>query len=57
MEPLAALTKRFAEIGEPWYTRVRPEAFAARLNDIGFAAVTYMTLEAANARYLVIGPI
>lgn len=51
VEFVAALTKRFAEIGEPWHTRVRPETFAARLNDMGFSAVTYMMPEEANIRY------
>ena len=51
VEFTAALTKRFAEIGEPWHTRVRPETFAARLNDMGFSAVTYLTPEEANVRY------
>jgi methyltransferase (TIGR00027 family) len=51
MEFMATLTKRFAEIGEPWHTRVRPERFAARLNDMGFSAVTYMMPEDANFRY------
>ena len=51
VEFMAALTKHFAETGEPWHTRVRPETFAVRLNDMGFSAVTYMTPEEANARY------
>jgi hypothetical protein len=51
VEFTAALMKRFAEIGEPWHTRVRPETFAARLNDMGYSAVTYMTPEEANVRY------
>jgi hypothetical protein len=48
---VAALTKRFAEIGAPWHTRVRPETFATRLNDMGFSAVTYMMPEEANVRH------
>jgi hypothetical protein len=51
VEFMAALTKRFAEIGEPWHTRVRPEMFAAWLNGMGFSAVTYMIPEDANVRY------
>jgi hypothetical protein len=51
VEFTAALTKRFAEIGEPWHTRVRPETFAARLSEMGFSAATYLTPEEANARY------
>jgi methyltransferase (TIGR00027 family) len=47
----AALTKRFAEIGEPWHTRTRPETFAARLTGMGFSTVTYVTVDEANARY------
>jgi methyltransferase (TIGR00027 family) len=50
-EFVAALTKRFAEIGEPWHTRMRPEAFAARLQTMGFSAVRYLTPEEANTRY------
>lgn len=51
VEFVAALTKRFAEIGEPWHTRVRPETFAVRLKDMGFSAATYMMPEEANIRY------
>jgi len=51
VEFVAALTKRFAEIGEPWHTRVRPETFAARLKDIGYSAVTCILPEEANIRY------
>jgi methyltransferase (TIGR00027 family) len=51
VEFVAALTKRFAEIGEPWHTRMRPEAFAARLRDMGFSIVTYLTPGEANTRY------
>lgn len=50
-EFMTALTRRFAEIGEPWHTRVRPEAFAARLRGMGFSHVTYMMPEEANRRY------
>jgi methyltransferase (TIGR00027 family) len=51
VEFVTALTKRFAEIGEPWHTRMRPEAFTARLRDMGFSVITYLTPEEANARY------
>jgi O-methyltransferase involved in polyketide biosynthesis len=51
VEFVAALTKRFAEIGEPWHTRMQPEAFAARLRDMGFSIVTYLTPGEADTRY------
>jgi len=36
VEFTALLTKRFAEVGEPWLTRLRPNAFAERLCRMGF---------------------
>jgi methyltransferase (TIGR00027 family) len=51
MEFMSALTKRFAEIGEPWHTRTRPEVFATRLRDMGISIVTYLTPDEANTRY------
>jgi len=47
----AALMKRFAEIGEPWLTRLRPDALADRLREMGFSAVEWLSAAACNDRY------
>jgi len=48
---VSALTKRLAEIGEPWLTRPMPSQLAEKLKGLGFSMVTHLTPAEANALY------
>jgi len=50
---VSALTKRLAEIGEPWLTRPMPSQLAEKLKGLGFSMVTHLTpAEPAEANAL-----
>ena len=42
---------KFATIGEPWKSRVRPQAMAERLKSLGFREVFHLSPELAPERY------
>jgi len=42
---------KFATIGEPWKSRVRPPAMADRLTGLGFGEVFHLSPELAQAQY------
>ena len=42
---------RTAELGEPWKSRVRPQALADKLKRLGFGEVFHLSPELAQARY------
>jgi hypothetical protein len=44
---------KFAKIGEPWKSRVRPRAMVKRLMGLGFREVFHLSPELAHARYFV----
>ncbi len=46
--PIAA---RAAHVGEPWLSRFEPDALEAKLRGAGFAEVTFLTPDEAEARY------
>ncbi len=43
---------RMAAIGEPWRTRLEPDAVAARLRAAGFGSVEFLTADDVTERYL-----
>jgi methyltransferase (TIGR00027 family) len=51
LEIVRRVTAKFAMIGEPWKSRVRPQAMADRLKGLGFRETFYLSPELAQARY------
>ena len=51
LEIVRRVTAKFATIGEPWKSRVRPQAMADRLKGLGFRETFYLSPELAQARY------
>jgi O-methyltransferase involved in polyketide biosynthesis len=44
-------TRRSADVGEPWLTRLAPEEWRRWLPTLGFSNVFHLTPELANERY------
>jgi len=53
LEIVRGVTAKFATIGEPWKSRVQPQAMADRLRGLGFRETFYLSPELAQARYFV----
>ena len=51
LEIVRMVTARFAKIGEPWKSRVRPRAWEGRLTGLGFREAFYLSPELAQVRY------
>jgi methyltransferase (TIGR00027 family) len=51
LEIVRQVTAKFATIGEPWRSRVRPQAMADRLKGLGFRETFHLSPELAQARY------
>jgi methyltransferase (TIGR00027 family) len=51
LEIVRMVTARFAKIGEPWKSRVRPRAWQGRLAALGLRETFYLSPELAQVRY------
>jgi O-methyltransferase involved in polyketide biosynthesis len=51
LEIVRRAATKFAKIGEPWKSRVRPSAMVPRLKALGFREVFHLSPELAQARY------
>jgi methyltransferase (TIGR00027 family) len=51
LEIVELVTAKFAKIGEPWKSRVRPSAWGGRLRGLGFHEVFYLSPELAQVQY------
>jgi O-methyltransferase involved in polyketide biosynthesis len=52
-DALATATQSAAGAGEPWVTRLQPDALKARLHAMGFSRVIHFTPKEAHAQYFV----
>jgi hypothetical protein len=51
LEIVRRAATKFAKIGEPWKSRVRPQAMIQRLMGLGFREVFHLSPELAQERY------